>query len=205
MEELLARIFQFSLAITGAFLVALWFALVIWTYRDVAARSRNPVMQIAALLIVVLFFVPGMVIYLLLRPSETIEERQQRLIEEEYLAQEMEEIAGCPSCGHLVRDVWVYCPTCRYQLRKPCHSCGKLTEVGWEVCAFCGVELRGQSHRHEPATQAGPGAPASAWGEPTMPDSAVREAQAAIGKRHQSAGEGSGIGSAMRESGSTDD
>lgn len=205
MEEALARIFQFSLAITGAFLVALWFALVVWTYRDVAARSRNPAMQIASLLIVVLFFVPGIVIYLLLRPGERLDEKQQRLIEEEYLAQEMEEVAGCPSCGHLVRDVWVFCPTCRYQLRKPCHSCGKLTEVGWEVCAFCGVELRGVVHRHEGATYANTdAAPDGDWGEPSMPDSAVREAQEAIGKRHQGAGASSTIGPAARESGSDD-
>lgn len=203
MEEALARTFQFSLAITGAFLVALWFALVIWTYRDVAARSRNPVMQIVSLLIVVLFFIPGIVIYLLLRPAETLDERQQRMVEEEYLAQEIETVAGCPSCGHLVRDVWVFCPTCRYQLRKPCHSCGKLTEVGWEVCAFCGVELRGQTQRQEGVVNPGV-APEGSWGEPSMPDSAVREAQAAIGKRHQGSGDSSTIGPAVRDTGTDD-
>lgn len=143
MEEVLARIFQFSIALIGAFTVALWFALVIWTYRDAVSRSRSALMQIFSTLIVVLFFVPGVVIYLLLRPRETLEEKQQRWVEEEYLAQELDDVPVCPSCNHHVRDEWIFCPACRYQLRRPCHSCGRLVESGWEICAFCGVDLRG--------------------------------------------------------------
>ena len=142
MEEVLARIVQFSIALIGAFTVALWFALVIWTYRDAVSRSRNAVMQVFSTLIVVLFFIPGVVIYLLLRPRETLEEKQQRWIEEEYLAQELDDVAVCPSCSHHVREEWIFCPTCRFQLRRPCHSCGRLVESAWEVCAFCGIELR---------------------------------------------------------------
>lgn len=141
MEEVLARIVQFSIALVGAFLVALWFALVVWTYRDAVLRSRNSLMQVFSTLIVVLFFIPGSVIYLLLRPRETLEERQQRWIEEEYLAQELDEILSCPSCSRAVREEWIYCPTCRFQLRRACHGCGRLVETGWEMCAFCGVHL----------------------------------------------------------------
>ena len=148
MEEVLARIFQFSIAIIGAFVVALWFALVIWTYRDVVSRSRSALMQVFATLIVVLFFIPGVVIYLLLRPNETLDEKQQRWIEEEYLAQELEDVAVCPSCNHSVREEWIFCPSCRYQLRRPCFSCGRLVESAWDVCAFCGVTLRDASDQH---------------------------------------------------------
>lgn len=142
MEEVLARIFQFSVALIGAFTVALWFALVIWTYRDSVLRSRNPMMQVFSTLIVVLFFIPGVVIYMLLRPRETLDEKQQRWIEEEYLAQELDDITICPSCNHVAKDEWIYCPTCRYQLRRACQSCGRLVESGWAVCAFCGAAQR---------------------------------------------------------------
>jgi hypothetical protein len=142
LEEVLARTFQFSIAILGAFSIALWFSLVIWTYRDIVSRSRSSLLHVFSTLIVVLFFVPGIVIYLLLRPRETLDEKQQRWIEEEYLAQELDDVATCPSCRHSVRDEWIYCPACRFQLRRPCVSCGRLVESGWEVCAFCGVDLR---------------------------------------------------------------
>src|SRR5690606_5310981 len=103
----------------------------------------NAVMQVFSTLIVVLFFIPGVVIYLLLRPRETLEEKQRRWIEEEYLAQELDDFSVCPSCSHHVRDEWIFCPACRFQLRRPCHACGRLVESTWEVCAFCGTELRG--------------------------------------------------------------
>lgn len=131
-------------------MVALWFALVVWTYRDAVLRSRNPLMQVFSTLIVVLFFIPGTVIYLLLRPRETLEERQQRWIEEEYLAQELDEILACPSCSRAVRDEWIYCPSCRFQLRRACQGCGRLVETGWEMCAFCGGDLRGAASRTVP-------------------------------------------------------
>ena len=128
-------------------MVALWFALVVWTYHDAVLRSRNPLMQVFSTLIVVLFFIPGTVIYLLLRPRETLEERQQRWIEEEYLAQELDEILACPSCSRAVREEWIYCPSCRFQLRRACQGCGRLVETGWEMCAFCGVDLRDSGSR----------------------------------------------------------
>lgn len=178
MEEALARTFQISVAVIGAFSVALWFALIVWTYRDAVSRSRSPGTQIFSTLIVVLFFIPGIVIYLLLRPRETLEEKQQRWVEEEYLAQELEDVDACPSCNHLVRDTWLFCPSCRFQLRRACHSCGRLVDVGWEVCAFCGVELRGSTHRHADVTEQSEEveSPVVPWGETTPPQPAVQEA-----------------------------
>src|SRR5437773_2253223 len=38
-EEIIARAFQVLVAMTGAYLVALWFALVVWTFRDIESRS----------------------------------------------------------------------------------------------------------------------------------------------------------------------
>lgn len=127
--------------------MALWFALVVWTYRDAVQRSRNSLMQVFSTLIVVLFFIPGVVIYLLLRPRESLDERQQRWVEEEYLAQELDELSICPSCSRGVRDEWIYCPACRFQLRRACQACGRLVETGWEACAFCGVDLRVSAER----------------------------------------------------------
>ena len=77
-EALIARIFQLFLALAGAYLLALWFALVVWTYRDITSRSTNAFTQIFSTLVVVLFFVPGALIYLILRPRETLDEAFQR-------------------------------------------------------------------------------------------------------------------------------
>mgnify|MGYP003581026997 CR=1 FL=1 len=52
-------------------LAALWLAMIIWTNRDMRARSRDPLAQLFVTAIVALLNVPGLLIYLMLRPRET--------------------------------------------------------------------------------------------------------------------------------------
>lgn len=140
MEETIARLFQVFLALAGAYTLALWFALAVWTYRDINARTTNPVVQIFSTLLVVLFSAPGAIIYLILRPRETLDEAFQRSIEEEYLVQDLEEFPLCPSCRRPVRDDFVYCPHCHVELRRACANCRRMIDLRWEICPYCGVE-----------------------------------------------------------------
>lgn len=141
MEELVARIVQIFLALSGAYALALWFALVIWTYRDITTRSTSAVTHIFSTLVVVLFWVPGAVIYLLLRPKETLEEAFQRTVEEEYLLQDLDDFLTCPNCNRAVRDDFVYCPHCRTRLRSECPSCHRPVDLRWDICPFCATVL----------------------------------------------------------------
>ncbi len=141
MEETFARVLQFTLAGLAAFGVALWFAMAVWTYRDIERRSANVVVQVLATLVVVLGFLPGITIYLLLRPRETVEQRYQREIEDSYLAQEIGSIAVCQNCAHPIKDEFMFCPDCGNSLRRTCGSCGRLVDADWKICAFCGHDL----------------------------------------------------------------
>jgi len=58
----------------GAFLAALWISLVIWTNRDIRTRARDPLVQILATLLVAVLNLPGVLVYLILRPPRTLEE-----------------------------------------------------------------------------------------------------------------------------------
>ena len=140
MEETIARLLQVFIALAGAYLLALWFALAIWTYRDITARTTNAVVQIFSTLLAVLFFAPGTIIYLILRPRETLDEAFQRSIEEEYLVQDLEEYPLCASCRRAVRDEFVYCPHCHVELRGACDNCRRLIDLRWEICPFCGAD-----------------------------------------------------------------
>ena len=75
--------------ICGAAAALLFFSLVVWTWRDMAARSRDTGLRAGAVLLVVLFNVLGLMVYLLLRPRETIAERYEREMIEELLAREI--------------------------------------------------------------------------------------------------------------------
>lgn len=138
MEAVIARSLQVLITLTGAYLVALWFVLIVWTYRDIEARSKNVIAQVFSTLLVVLFFIPGIVLYLMLRPRETLDATFQRTLEEEYLLQDLEELPLCPSCQRYVEDDFRICPHCRTALRDACGGCGKLVDVRWPICPYCG-------------------------------------------------------------------
>lgn len=128
----------------SAFLVALWLSLVLWTWRDISRRTRDLFARLLAALVVAVLFLPGIVIYLILRPTRTLDEEYQHTLEEEALLQTIEDIPLCPGCGRRVKENWIACPGCHTKLKKPCHHCGKLMELSWTLCPHCATPVPGQ-------------------------------------------------------------
>lgn len=149
----------------SAFLAALWLSLIIWTFRDIRTRARDPLVRILATLVVALLFLPGVVIYLILRPSHTLEEEYQQTLEEEALLSAIEDAQLCPGCGRRVRENWQVCPNCHTKLKKPCHQCGKLIELPWNLCPFCGTPAPGMRRENLTINEA-LGAPLAVVDEP---------------------------------------
>lgn len=131
-------------ALGAAFLAALWLSLIVWTYRDIRGRVRDPFVRILAALLVAVLFLPGIVVYLILRPQQTMEEEYQHMLEEEALLQAIEERTACPGCGRHTADDWMICPNCYTKLMKPCHSCGRLMNLPWSLCPYCGTPEPGK-------------------------------------------------------------
>ncbi len=130
-------------AFGGAFLAALWVSLVVWTYRDIRSRARDPLVQILSALLVAVLNLPGVLVYLILRPTRTLEEEYQRTLEEEALLQALEDLPLCPGCERRVKDDWQVCPNCHTKLKKTCHNCAKFMELSWNICPFCGTPAPG--------------------------------------------------------------
>lgn len=163
MLEMAGRAAQVLVALAGAYLVVLWFALIVWTFRDIEGRSRSVFTQVFSTLLSVLFFVPGVLLYMLLRPKETLDQAFQRSLEEEYLLQDLEELPHCPSCHRYVEDDFVLCPHCHAQLREACGNCDRLVDLRWPLCPYCGVVHSEQNlleERVEP--------PATRWTAPGL-------------------------------------
>lgn len=125
-------------AIIGALLAALWLSLVIWTFRDMRLRSRDPFAQLLAALVVAALPGVGLIIYLILRPPITLAEAYERALEEEALLQEIEERPSCPGCSRVIEPGWILCPHCHTRLRKRCLDCDSLLELQWNLCPYCG-------------------------------------------------------------------
>lgn len=139
----LNNVYYFLMAWAAAFLAALWLSLVIWAARDIRSRSRDPLLRALAILVVLILFVPGIFVYLILRPSRTLEEEYQQSLEEEALLQTIEDVQQCPGCGRRVKETWQVCPNCYTKLRKPCQECGNLMELPWNLCPYCGTPAPG--------------------------------------------------------------
>lgn len=139
----LSSILLAVLAFLGAVAAAFWLTLIIWTFRDMRARSRDIFAQILAALLVAILFLPGVVIYLMLRPKETLAEAYERSLEEEALLQGIEEALVCPGCGSRVQSEFVVCPSCHTKLKKSCQNCGHALNLRWSVCPYCSTPVLG--------------------------------------------------------------
>ena len=139
-----------GLAFGGAFLAALWLSLVFWTYRDIRGRVRDPLMHWLAALLVAVLNLPGVIIYLILRPPHTLEETYQQMLEEEALLTAIEEQPVCPGCERHVHADWQYCPYCHTRVKKACESCGQMMELSWNLCPWCGTLVPGARMAEKP-------------------------------------------------------
>jgi RNA polymerase subunit RPABC4/transcription elongation factor Spt4 len=128
---------QLILAFAGAFVLAVWLSLIVWTFRDVRSRSRDIFAILLATLMVVIFGPLGLLLYFLLRPSTTLAELYGRSLEEEALLQDLEERVACPGCRRKIETDWMVCPDCHAMLKKRCVNCGKLLHLRWNMCPYC--------------------------------------------------------------------
>ncbi len=142
---------NFSVFLIGlgiAFVVTLWFSLIIWVYRDIRNRSEDHLIWILAVIVTILLFIPGILIYLILRPPITTEEKYQAALEEEALLATLEESELCPGCERKLSAEWMVCPSCHTVLKKKCPNCSSLIELAWDICPFCSIELAPQKRSH---------------------------------------------------------
>jgi hypothetical protein len=128
-----------------AYLILLWIASAYWAFRDMQARTANPIGPYLSAVVVIGFtpilFPFGLLLHRLVRPGETVAESTERALAEEAMLREIEAQPHCANCQRRVDADWIVCPTCRNQLRRICPACGKKTELDWLLCAWCGREL----------------------------------------------------------------
>jgi RNA polymerase subunit RPABC4/transcription elongation factor Spt4 len=131
----------------GIWALLLWLTIVVWAYRDIRDRTRDSSLQVLAVFVVLMFFpgfnVPGLALYLMMRPRDTLEEAYARSLEEEALLRELGDEGSCPSCRRLVDKDFQFCPSCQTQLKDPCTKCERLLSFSWAACPSCGTARSG--------------------------------------------------------------
>lgn len=131
--------FQLFRGLLILFLFILWCSLVYWTYRD--AKKRGALAVYWA--VVVFFFnLLGLVIYLIIRPPEYVEDATERELEiktKEALLDRSSLV--CRACLRPIKEDFLICPYCFKKLRKECPNCQKALQMSWTVCPYCKTTL----------------------------------------------------------------
>jgi len=119
-------------------LIVIWLAFVYWTYRDAKLRNTSLVAAVFWALVVLVFNFLGLIIYLILRPPEYIEDVLERDLEIKRMQLLLDsDLSSCPSCGNETGPDFMICPYCRKKLKNTCISCKKPLEFNWKVCPYC--------------------------------------------------------------------
>lgn len=139
--ETLATILNYILAFVIAYVLALWVALAIWAYYDIRSRTNDILVQLFSVLLVLAFNVFGLLLYMFLRPKETLAEANVLALEEESFLAESESLARCPNCQHRIESDYMICPMCQLEIKKRCAGCRNLADLRWNACAYCGTPV----------------------------------------------------------------
>ena len=137
--------------LTIFFVAVFWLATAYWVYKDARRRIEDPwLVAMATVLGLVPPFV-GPIIYLFLRPPDSIEERRDRELENRALEERLaENDLRCPVCRGQVDASFLVCPVCTTRLRQACVNCKAPLEPLWQVCPYCETPIESTAPIHFP-------------------------------------------------------
>jgi len=130
-------------------LIVFWLVLIGWVWIDSGERTSNMSIRVGYLFLVVFLNIPGLIIYLIIRPSETIEQIYWADLERRYLKYETSELGDCSKCGNQLLPGYVYCSNCGNEIKKKCPNCGVKIGKSTKFCAYCGTQIAARSTQEE--------------------------------------------------------
>ncbi len=106
--------------------VLLYLALIYWTYLDARSRIADPTLVGSAVAVSLFPFV-GTLLYLILRPSESLEDARERELELETTRLRLHQLESslCPHCDYPVARDFIRCPSCLRKLKERCKNCSR--------------------------------------------------------------------------------
>lgn len=126
-----------------------WIAVVWWVWFDASARTTKIWAKIASVVLVLIFNVFGLIIYLIIRPDQTIEGTYWEDLERRYMKYETAELGDCPQCGAQLYPGFVFCQRCGYELKVQCSKCEVFVDKNYKYCPFCGNQMKEKAGREE--------------------------------------------------------
>jgi len=124
-------------------LIAIWLALVFWTYADARRRVEDQMLVTCAAAGSFFFPFVGAIVYMIVRPPEYLDDVRERELEIAAAEARLHQVehATCPKCGSEIEKSFLRCPSCARKLKEPCASCGRPLDPRWRLCPYCEAEV----------------------------------------------------------------
>lgn len=134
---------NFNILGTIVFAVSIIFWLVVtsWIWVDSDERTTSKWMRVFYVFIG-LIPILGWIIYLIVRPSETIDEIYWGDLERRYLKYEAKDLGDCPRCGTQLYPGFIFCPNCKKRIKRKCSVCEVYVDLEYKYCTNCGNQMQ---------------------------------------------------------------
>ena len=137
-----SSLFTALLQLTLFFFVALWLALVFWTFKDARRRIADPVLVAVAVATALIFPFLVVLVYVILRPPEYLDDVRERELEIRAMEKRLGANMRCPYCRHDVEPSFLSCPVCTTKLKQACRRCKSPLDPTWQLCPYCETGVR---------------------------------------------------------------
>src|SRR5437763_1678852 len=153
------------------FLIAIFAALVFWTFADARRRIEDPMLIGCATAASLFFPYVGTIVYMIVRPPEYLDDVRERELEIAAASARLQQVEQltCPYCEFEIEKTFLRCPSCLRRLKEPCGTCGRPLDPRWKICPYCEAEV-GQAAPQQ-RRRAARRAPTSAAPPPERPPS----------------------------------
>jgi hypothetical protein len=130
-----------------AYLAIIWAAVLLWVWRDTSSRTRGIIAVTGAVMLVFFGNILGLIVYLLIRPEHTLEEKESQQLFHTSVVDK--DITACGHCATLVRVDYKFCPNCKHNLEQHCPDCKTRIHPEWNYCISCSARLYPESTKEK--------------------------------------------------------
>jgi hypothetical protein len=132
--------------------IVFWLVVTSWIWVDSDERTTSKWMRVFYV-IIGLIPVVGWIIYLIVRPSETIDEIYWGDLERRYLKYEAKDLGDCPKCGTQLYPGYIFCPNCKQRIKRKCSNCGVYVDLEYKYCTHCGQQMQKKVKKEKEISQ----------------------------------------------------
>jgi RNA polymerase subunit RPABC4/transcription elongation factor Spt4 len=140
LESLLQKtdLIKLVLQIFLSYFALLWLSLIIWVTKDVINRSNSLIFQSLSIILNTILPGFGLVIYLLIRPTQSLMDKYYDELEVKLSTSTF----FCIKCNEILKKEYVYCPYCSTLNQTECKTCKKLSLITYTYCPYCGKDKK---------------------------------------------------------------